>query len=178
MGVEAGESVRMTAFVKCRGDKERTRVDYDYTGIEDCAMVAFVPNGGPKSCNDGCLGFGSCVKACPFGAIHVVNGVAVVDKEACKACGKCVAACPKHLIELIPYDAQYVVPCMSRDKGKVVMDACSAGCIGCHLCEKTCENGAITVTDNVASIDYSKCTHCGACVAKCPKKVIKLAKEA
>jgi len=60
-------------------------------------MLAFMPNGGPKSCNDGCVGFGSCVKACPFDAIHVVNGVAVVDKEACKACGKCVAACPKHL---------------------------------------------------------------------------------
>ena len=109
MGVEAGESVRKVAFVKCTGDKERTRVDYDYTGIEDCAMLAFVPNGGPKTCKDGCLGFGSCVKACPFNAIHVVNGVAVVDKEACKACGKCVAACPKKLIELIPYNAKHVV---------------------------------------------------------------------
>ncbi len=85
MGVEAGESTRMVAFVKCRGDKERTRVDYDYTGVQDCAMAAFVPNGGPKACNDGCLGFGNCVKACPFDAIHVVNGVAVVDREACKA---------------------------------------------------------------------------------------------
>ena len=87
MGVEAGESVRMVAFVKCSGDKERTHEDYDYTGVEDCAMLAFVPNSGPKSCNYGCLGFGSCVKVCPFDAIHVVNGVAVVDKEACKACG-------------------------------------------------------------------------------------------
>jgi len=57
MGVEAGESKRMVAFVKCQGDKERTRVDYDYSGIDDCRMLAFVPNGGPKSCNDGCLGF-------------------------------------------------------------------------------------------------------------------------
>ena len=36
-----------------------------------------------------------CVKACPFDAIHIVDGVAVVDKEECKACGKCIAACPK-----------------------------------------------------------------------------------
>ena len=81
MGVEAGESVRKVAFVKCQGDCEKTKSDYDYHGIEDCRMLSFVPNGGPKSCNYGCLGYGSCVAVCPFDAIHVVNGVAVVDKE-------------------------------------------------------------------------------------------------
>ena len=83
--------------------------------------MAFVPNGGPKSCNYGCLGFGNCVKACPFDAIHVVDGVAVVDKDTCKACGKCVAACPKHLIELLPVSAKHIVQCSSKDKGKDVM---------------------------------------------------------
>ncbi len=104
MGVEAGETQRMTAFVKCQGDCNKVTLDYEYHGIEDCRMLSFVPNGGAKSCNYGCLGFGSCVKACPFDAIHVVDQVAVVDKEKCKACGKCVAVCPKNLIELIPYE--------------------------------------------------------------------------
>ena len=44
-------------------------------------MMSFVPGGGPKSCNSGCLGFGTCAQVCPFDAIHVENGVAVVDKE-------------------------------------------------------------------------------------------------
>ena len=61
-----------------------------------------------KKCNFGCLGFGECVKACPFDAIHIVNGVAVVDREACKACGKCIAKCPHHLIELAPYDQKNI----------------------------------------------------------------------
>ncbi len=95
MGVEAGASVRMTAFVKCAGDCDRTTTIYEYTGVEDCSMVRYVPDGGAKSCNHGCLGYGNCVKACPFDAIHIVNGIAKVDKEKCKACGKCVAACPK-----------------------------------------------------------------------------------
>ena len=140
--------------------------------VEDCEMMAFIPGGGAKSCTYGCLGFGSCVKACPFGAIEVVNGVAVVDKEACKACGKCVAKCPKHLIELVPYDQTTFVQCSSHAKGKAVTSACEVGCIGCKKCEKTCPNGAITVDNFCAHIDYSKCTNCGACKEACPRHII------
>ena len=172
MGVEAGDSVKMVAFVKCAGTCEKAKKDYEYYGEEDCAMLTFVPNGGPKACNFGCLGFGSCVKACPFDAIHVKDGVAVVDKEACKACGKCIATCPKNLIELVPYEAIHKVQCVSKAKGKDVMAVCSVGCIGCKLCEKNCEAGAITVVDNIAHIDYEKCTGCGVCAQKCPKKII------
>lgn len=172
MGVEAGESVRMAAFVHCQGDCGKTGQDYEYAGIEDCRMLSFVPNGGPKSCNYGCLGYGSCVKACPFNAIHVVNGLAVVDKEACKACGKCIAVCPKNLISLEPYDAKHIVACSSRDRGPVTMKACSTGCIGCGICVKNCPSGAIKVEDFKAVIDQEKCTGCGACAQKCPKGAI------
>lgn len=172
MGKEAGEAVRMTAFVKCAGTCEQTSQNYKYTGIEDCTMVNMVQNGGPKSCAYGCLGYGTCVKACPFDAIHIVDGVAVVDKEACKACGKCVAACPKKLVELVPYDQKRLVQCSSRDKGKEVTLACKTGCIGCRMCERVCENNAIIFEDNLARIDLAKCTDCGACALKCPKKII------
>ena len=50
---------------------------------------------------------------------------------------------------------------------------CSAGCIGCKICEKNCPENAICVTDNVAHIDYDKCTGCGICAEKCPKKIIR-----
>ena len=172
MGVKAEEGERKAAFVKCAGTCEKANQDYEYTGVQDCAAMAFVPNGGPKSCNYGCLGFGNCVKACPFDAIHVVDGVAVVDKDTCKACGKCVAACPKHLIELLPVSAKHIVQCSSKDKGKDVMKACSVGCIACHLCEKNCPSDAVHVVDNVAYIDQEKCTKCGLCAEKCPKKII------
>lgn len=172
MGVEAGASERKVAFVACMGDCDKSRQDYDYYGAQDCRMMGFVPGGGPKSCNSGCLGYGSCVKACPFDAICVVNGVAVVDREKCKACGKCVEACPKHLISLIPYDAKYVVACSSKDKGPVTMKACEVGCIGCGLCARNCPSQAVEVKDFHAAIDQEKCTGCGACAEKCPKKCI------
>ena len=173
MGVAAGTQERQTAFVKCAGTCEKAILDYDYTGIQDCTMASMMQNGGAKGCNSGCLGFGSCVAACPFDAIHVVDGIAVVDKEACKACGKCIAACPKHLIELIPYDQKVAVDCSSHDKGKQVMSACEVGCIGCKKCEKTCPNGAITVENFCAHIDPAKCTGCGACKEACPRGIIR-----
>ena len=172
MGVEAEASNRQVAFVHCKGDCNKAKTDYQYYGVEDCAMVAFVPGGGPKSCSYGCLGFGNCVKACPFDAIHIVDGIAVVDKEACKACGKCVAACPKNLISLVPYDAKHIVACSSQDKGPVAMKVCEVPCIGCGLCKKNCPSGAIEIVDFHAVIDQKKCTKCGKCAEVCPKKCI------
>lgn len=172
MGVEAENTVRQVAFVACQGDCERTKKDYDYYGIEDCRMMSFVPGGGPKSCNSGCLGFGTCAKVCPFDAIHVVNGVAVVDKEKCKACGKCIAVCPKNLISLVPYEAKLAVACSSKDKGPVTMKVCDTGCIGCGICVKNCPEQAVTVTEFNATIDQEKCAGCGVCAEKCPKKAI------
>ena len=172
MGVEAEAGNRQAAFVHCKGDCNKAKTDYEYFGVKDCSMVGFVPGGGPKSCNYGCLGYGNCVKASPFDAIHIVDGVAVVDKEACKACGKCVAACPKNLISLVPYDAKHIVACSSKDKGPVAMKACDVACIGCGLCKKNCPNDAITVVDFHAVIDQEKCTKCGKCAEVCPKKCI------
>ena len=90
MGVEAGSAEKKVPFVKCKGTCDKATVKYNYYGIDDCHKIAdAVPGGGSKGCTFGCLGSGSCVKACQFDAIHVVNGVAVVDKEKCVACGKC-----------------------------------------------------------------------------------------
>ena len=135
MGQEVKETARQVAFVKCARTCDKTTMKYEYTGVEDCEMMAFIPGSGAKNCTYGCMGFGSCVKVCPFDAIHVVNGIAVVDQEACKACGKCVAKCPRHLIELVPYEQKHLVQCSSKDKGKDVMSVCSVGCIGCKMCE-------------------------------------------
>ncbi len=172
MGVEAGSAEKQVAFVKCKGTCDKTNMQYRYYGIDDCRKVSVVPGAGEKACAYGCMGYGTCVKACQFDAIHIVDGVAVVDKEKCVACGKCVSACPNHLIELVPYKAEHLVQCSSHDKGKDVKAKCESGCIGCTLCTKQCEVGAIHMENNLAVIDYALCTNCGKCAAKCPTKVI------
>ena len=109
MGVDAGSVEKKVAFVKCKGTCDKAKTQYIYSGIDDCRKAVVAPGGGAKACSYGCLGYGSCVKACQFGAIDVIDGVAVVDKEKCVACGACVKACPKGLIELVPYDSKHLV---------------------------------------------------------------------
>lgn len=173
MGTDADVTAiqRKTAVVKCFGDCDHTKDQANYVGIADCraAVLAGVTS---ASCQYGCLGFGSCVKACTYDAIHVIKGVAVVDTAKCVGCGLCAAACPKGLIEVARADRTYSVRCSNRDKGALVRKICQAGCLGCGICVKQCEYDAIHVEDNLAKIDYDKCQGCGRCAAKCPAKVI------
>lgn len=171
MGVEAEIPVRMRAQVMCSGTAEFAKKKYAYEGAPDC-FAASKLGGGDKLCPNGCIGLGTCVTACCFDAIKVENGVAVIDYEKCQACGRCIEACPKHIIKLIPYDSTHWVGCMSVDKGAKTKSYCEVGCVSCRMCEKVCEHDAIHVTDFVASIDYEKCTECGKCVEKCPRKII------
>lgn len=177
MGTVIEEKEKMVAFVKCAGTCDKTQVKYEYYGVWDCNKAALVPGGGNKKCSYGCMGYGSCVRACAFDAIHIINGIAVVDKEKCTGCSACTAQCPNKLIEMVPAPARHLVACSSLDKGKDVKAACQVGCIGCKLCVKACEYDAITVENNLARIDYGKCTNCGKCAAVCPVKIIRVEKE-
>ena len=176
MGVTVEASAKKVAFVKCGGGCDKTSQKDNYYGILDCSKAMNVPGGSDKACSYGCMGYGSCVRACEFDAIHVINGVAVVDKEKCVACGKCIAACPKKLIEFVPYDTHHFVRCSSQDKGKAVKDICSVGCIACTACVRNCPQNTISMNGNVAVIDYTNCINCGICAQKCPTKAI-LAEE-
>lgn len=73
---------------------------YTYNGVFDC-RAAMLLYGGSKECNIGCLGLGTCVRACPFGALTMgENNLPVVNKERCTGCGICAEICPKGIITL------------------------------------------------------------------------------
>ena len=172
MGVEAGATAVVKAIVGCQGKPGVCNQNFDYQGIQTCAAAAAL-YGGPKACTFGCLGLGDCVKACPFDAMHIVDGVAKVDTDKCVGCGACAAVCPHGVIHIEGVTPEKPrVLCNNHEKGAMVNKECASGCIGCMKCQKTCQHDAIKVENFLAKIDYTKCVGCGECVDVCPKHVI------
>jgi Na+-translocating ferredoxin:NAD+ oxidoreductase RNF subunit RnfB len=160
------------ARVFCQGGRSRSQRKFLYTGVMDCT-AAVLAAGGDKSCEFGCLGYATCMRACPFDAITMSgDSLPVISKEKCTACGKCVAACPKQVIELAQMSKSVVISCHSRDKGVDVKKKCQVGCIACGMCVRTCPVDAIKIDNNLARIDHGKCITCGLCVKKCPTNAI------
>ena len=134
LGISAEEKEKMVAVVRCAGDCANT-VRSLYNGVRDCRSAVLVA-GGAKGCDYGCLGFGSCADACPFGAIEIRDGLAVVHPELCVGCENCVAACPKNLIIMTPATADVHVYCNSPEKGAAKRQVCKTSCIACRKCVK------------------------------------------
>lgn len=175
LGVQMGKTVPKVAMVMCSGTCSNVVLNHHYQGITDCVAAARY-GGSDKACPYGCIGFGSCAEVCQFGAITVENDIAVIDRDKCVACGACVDICPHNVIKLVEKKERTFVKCVSKDKGATLKNICSAGCIGCKICEKSCPKDAIHVVDNLAAIDYAKCVNCGICASKCPKKIIDFTK--
>ena len=73
---------------------------YIYNGLNDCRAVALL-SGGMKVCSIGCLGLGTCARACPFNAIQMgAKGLPVVNEKRCTGCGTCERVCPKNIISM------------------------------------------------------------------------------
>ncbi|MBQ6969687.1 MAG: RnfABCDGE type electron transport complex subunit B [Synergistaceae bacterium] len=178
MGVKAGANVPMRTFLKCKGTCEASPRKLIYDGIKDCRSAATVPGGSPNACPFGCIGLGTCVSVCVFGALSIgEDGLPKVDLSKCVGCGTCVANCPKGVLTLIPRSADVVVACNSHWKGPMVKSVCSAGCIGCTLCAKKCPKQAIEIVNDLAVIDQSKCVKCGICAKVCPAKCISVGEK-
>lgn len=171
LGVEAGSSEKQVAVVQCNGTKEAVKTLMTYNDIKTCSAAKQL-FGGMNACPYGCMGLGDCAAACEFDAIHVCDGVAVVNRDECVACGACAAACPNNLIRISPAKNLVIVQCNNKAKGAEAMKACKNACIGCGKCAKVCKFEAITVENNLAFIDPEKCKNCGLCAKECPTGAI------
>lgn len=172
VGVESEGIKRRVAQVLCKGGLAEAKQRGTYDGPRDC-RIAHATQGGDKACSYGCLGYGSCVSACAFDAMYMdENGLPVVIEENCTACGKCVEACPRDIIMLVDEEQGVHIRCRSLLTGRFVRQVCQVGCIACQRCVKVCPTGAIYMEDNLAHINYDKCTNCRECVAVCPMNTI------
>ncbi len=153
LGVAISSAEKQVAVILCGGDVNQTKILTRYNGVSDCISASLIA-GGPKSCQYGCLGMASCARACPFNAIEVVNGLAVVHNELCVGCGKCVNTCPRRLIKLVPVKAKVHIYCSSPEKGPVKMRVCNVPCIACRKCLKAGEEGQFLVQGFRLEVNY------------------------
>lgn len=102
-------------------------IKYNYDGLSTCQAAAML-YGGMKECGIGCLGLGSCEKACPFNAIRMGNdGLPVVDETLCTGCGTCERVCPKHIITLSSVTRRILREYTTDDCTTPCQRACPAG---------------------------------------------------
>jgi len=160
-------------IVHCRAHTEDKTVFARYEGIERCTAANALAN--VQACTFGCLGYGDCVAACKFDALHIIDGLATVDYDKCTGCTACSKACPRNLIEMVPFSHENMmtVACSSKETGKSTRSFCKVGCIGCGLCAK--QTDIFVVEDNLARLDYTKYQpneKTETAMNKCPTKVI------
>jgi len=171
-GKEMGAIEPKIARVFCQGGLSKSKRRFKYEGIEDC-KAAVLAGGGDKSCIYGCLGYGTCMRACQFGAIIMSDDhLPVIDPIRCTACGQCARACPKNVIEILPLVKEVLTRCHSKEKGAVTRKQCQTGCIACGMCVKVCPYNAPVIENNLSRINLDKCRVCGICVSKCPTNAI------
>ncbi|PKO99682.1 MAG: ferredoxin [Bacteroidetes bacterium HGW-Bacteroidetes-8] len=176
LGMTVAEKAPQVAVVRCNGNCDTREKTNHYDGYSSCAVMSTLYSG-DTGCSYGCLGHGDCVVACSFDAIRMDprTGLPEVDQDKCTACNACVKACPKFIIELRnkgPKNRRIFVSCINKDKGGVARKACAVACIGCLKCQKVCAFDAITISNNLAYIDYNKCKLCRKCVTECPTHAI------
>ena len=171
LGVEAEILAPKFAVVRC-GGSERT-LKMEYKGPLTCAAAKLL-HGGEFACAFGCIGYGDCKSVCPFGAVCVDtkdNSPAKINAARCTACGLCVTACPNNLITLEDCSEgglkKSTVLCSNIEKGAAARKKCQSACIGCGKCVRECPSGALRLEDNLAVLDYEKCTSCSHCAEIC-----------
>ncbi|MCL2294581.1 MAG: 4Fe-4S dicluster domain-containing protein [Spirochaetes bacterium] len=162
---------KKVAQIHCCGGTGLAEFAFEYDGVKDCNALYSMYQGN-KVCKYGCLGFGSCIGACPTEAIEYDGkGLVRIIADKCISCEKCIAVCPTGVLKMIPVSADYVVSCNSNDKGAATKKACKVGCIACKICDKKSPEGGFKIENFLASIDYSvkgeRASAAEACPAKC-----------
>ena len=107
-------------------------------------------------------------------ALAEIGAVMGVKAEHGKRYRAQVMCSGTHELSKKKYIYKGIADCAAANKLAGGDKLCPNGCIGLGTCKAACKFDAIHIINGVAAVDYDKCRACGACVAACPKGIIKL----
>ena len=115
-------------------------------------------------------------KCAPGGAetsdkIAEILNLQVSDSAAPK---RPIVHCRSHTDDKTYYaEYQGILSCTAANALSPVQ-ACKFGCLGFGDCVSACKFDALDIIDDLATVDYEKCTGCTACSKACPRNLIEM----
>ncbi|MBQ1302791.1 MAG: 4Fe-4S binding protein [Firmicutes bacterium] len=175
-------------------------VPADATNFIPCSSTEEDEDVVRKTCGYGCISCGECERACPVGAVSIVNYHAVIDYDKCEGCEACAVKCRKKIIideyhditklkekvAFVACNGGFIAGEIYESKGyhscaEAVKSAdpkdlglCTTGCTGLGDCTEVCRYDAIHVEYGTAFVDVEKCVGCKDCTFACPKGLISI----
>jgi len=85
-----------------------------------------------------------------------------------------IVHCRAHTNDKTHYATYSGIPTCISANALPNAQACKFGCLGFGDCVSACKFDALSIVDDLATVDYEKCTGCGACSKACPRNLIEM----
>jgi Na+-translocating ferredoxin:NAD+ oxidoreductase RNF subunit RnfB len=146
-------------------------------------ILAALPNANCGSC--GCAGcqeyakavitdptlLGRCFPGGPK-TMHEVAAILNLQLSDSNAPKRPIVHCRAHTDDKTYYAKYQGIPTCTSANALVNVQACKFGCLGFSDCVAACKFDALAIVDGLATVNYEKCTGCGACSKACPRSLI------
>lgn len=172
-GIGAASGILLTLFSKFLAVKTDERADM---------LNEALPGANCGACGySGCAAYaeailkGAPTNACVMGGDAVAKKVSEImgtEQEATERKVAFVRCLGTSLKSGDRFDFYGIPSCKSSNRFYSGSKKCPFGCLGYGDCAMVCPQGAITIKDNLASVDISKCVGCGLCAKECPNNLI------
>ena len=85
-----------------------------------------------------------------------------------------IVHCLAHTNDKTVYGKYQGIPTCIAANALPNVQACKFGCLGFGDCISACKFDALSIVEDLATVDYEKCTGCGACSKACPRNLIEM----